>query len=157
SVGCVDGEVGVLALRTSIIADPLEAFMAHRAWAPERRRTQNTAETPQIALLARWSLAQGRGLQMCCHRPHRLLPLPIGHSVDDEQSASFGRALRSSVFKGPFGATIAARIDILYDRPYCAHIDSLYEGPAMASPQTNLLQGTLDLLILKALTLGDMH
>ena len=27
----------------------------------------------------------------------------------------------------------------------------------MASAQTNLLQGTLDLLILKALTLGEMH
>ena len=27
----------------------------------------------------------------------------------------------------------------------------------MASSQTNLLQGTLDLLILKTLTLGDMH
>jgi transcriptional regulator len=27
----------------------------------------------------------------------------------------------------------------------------------MASPQTNLLQGTLDLLILKALSLGELH
>jgi len=27
----------------------------------------------------------------------------------------------------------------------------------MASPQTNLLQGTLDLLILKALVLGELH
>src|SRR5690348_13523347 len=35
------------------------------------------------------------------------------------------------------------------------HIECLYE--TMADRQTNLLQGTLDLLILKSLALGELH
>jgi PadR family transcriptional regulator PadR len=47
-------------------------------------------------------------------------------------------------------------IDILYGEEYPS-AESLQEPIAMPPDPTNLLQGTLDLLILKALTLGELH
>ena len=46
-------------------------------------------------------------------------------------------------------------VDILQGKAYSS--SSISTGDALSPEQTNLLQGTLDMVILKALRLGEMH
>jgi transcriptional regulator len=50
-------------------------------------------------------------------------------------------------------------IDILYEETYSplAYVQNVYRRGSMKEKKTDLLQGTLDMLVLKALALGPMH
>ena len=53
---------------------------------------------------------------------------------------------------------IRARIDILYENIYLYLLQIVYRRETyMAGRQVDLLQGTLDLLVLKSLALGPLH
>jgi PadR family transcriptional regulator len=53
----------------------------------------------------------------------------------------------------------ALPIDILYEEfyPPPAYVQNVYRREGMKEKKTDLLQGTLDMLVLKALALGPMH